>query len=160
MPAGTKERWNPAEKFRLSASSCEVCGHAYGQVHRLVPGAWGGPYESWNVVFLCPNHHAAIHLLMAAYGITGKRSWTPGEDARLEAYEGDRRLKMLFMQYVEPVLRERWRQLGKWHPYRRVLPEALKRSRRERRVVIPNELLDAYRTVLNSRDGLPQFAGY
>ena len=44
--------------------TCEVCGHIFAERHRVIPGKVGGIYAKSNIVWLCPNHHAAIHHVM------------------------------------------------------------------------------------------------
>lgn len=44
---------------------CLVCGTPrLIHPHRLKPGKWGGKYEAFNVVPLCPTHHFAAHFLI------------------------------------------------------------------------------------------------
>lgn len=101
---------------------CELCGHVYGQTHRIKPGAWGGTYDEWNVAYLCPNHHAAIHLFMKWY-YKGASSLTEAEGKRLEEYHTDRPLKMFWLRTVKPVVKQRLVEEGKWYPYKRTLSE-------------------------------------
>lgn len=44
--------------------SCEICGHIFAERHRVIPGKVGGIYTKNNIVWLCPNHHAAIHYVI------------------------------------------------------------------------------------------------
>lgn len=106
---------------------CEVCGHAFGQRHRINPGSWGGTYDSGNVAWLCPNHHAAIHLLMKWYGRRLARMGE-SENLRYTAYFDDLDFVRFFNTYVKPVVIERLKAEGKWHPYVRTLPPAMEGS--------------------------------
>ena len=100
---------------------CELCGHVFGQRHRIKPGCWGGEYTPGNVVWLCPNHHAAIHLFVRWY----YRGIKEGEEeARLMEHLTDRPLKQFWVRYVKPVVIERLMDEGRYYPYRQIVPEA------------------------------------
>lgn len=89
---------------RLSdMNPCQVCGHVFGEKHRLLPGAWGGTYEEDNVASLYPNHHAAIHLLMKWCGLS-YRTASPADASRLNAYLEDRPLMKFFAFEIKPIL--------------------------------------------------------
>jgi hypothetical protein len=98
---------------------CELCGHVYGQLHRVRPGCWGGDYDDFNVAYLCPNHHAAVHLFMKWY--YGKKL-SPEEAERFEEYHTDRALKLFWLEHAKPAVRQRLVEEGRWHPYVRTLP--------------------------------------
>ncbi len=92
---------------------CHVCGHVYGQLHRLVPGEWGGTYEPGNIVPLCPNHHTAIHLLMKwlYHGLD-----TPEERERYAAYldsPAERGLRAFWRKTVRPLVLARLEEEGR-----------------------------------------------
>lgn len=46
---------------------CEVCDYPITHMHHIVPRAYGGTDETSNLIALCPNHHAAIHILISQY---------------------------------------------------------------------------------------------
>lgn len=43
---------------------CQLCDHVFTHEHHILPKQWGGSDELENLAYFCPNHHAAIHLLM------------------------------------------------------------------------------------------------
>jgi hypothetical protein len=111
---------------------CELCKHCYAQAHRLNPGCWGGRYEDKNVVWLCPNHHQAIHFLMSWYYCESPRGpvFEPkAEEHRLflekrfDAYHTDGPLLQLWLSVVKPIVKDRLIAEGRYHPYQRTLPD-------------------------------------
>jgi hypothetical protein len=84
---------------------CEVCGHQIAQKHRLRPGAWGGTYEPGNVVRLCPNHHAAIHMLMRWY--CGGGRFNRKDQHALDEILDDQPLYRLWVERARPIVREK-----------------------------------------------------
>lgn len=49
----------------LSLIPCAVCGYCITDKHHILPKSKSGNfYHDDNVVYLCPNHHRAIHVLM------------------------------------------------------------------------------------------------
>ena len=102
-------------------ASCELCGHSNAHKHRIVPGEWGGSYDDENVAWLCPNHHAAVHFLMARYldGVRrpAVRSKTAIDDGRFMALAADRPLQKFWAIYVKPIVIEKLRSEGRWYPY-------------------------------------------
>lgn len=109
---------------------CELCGHPHAHRHRIKPGIWGGRYVHENVVQLCPNHHAAIHFLMAWYLGSVRKSRHTRDDGRLMVCMNDRPLWEFWNQDVKPVVTERLRDEGRLHPY--VRKEGLVTVRRRR----------------------------
>lgn len=110
---------------------CELCDHCFGETHRLVPGCWEGSYESDNVISLCPNHHKAIHFMMAWYYCQSHPEipfvgTNPAQQEftqrRLSAYQSDRELRDLWIETVKPIVKERLIAEGRYHPYLRTLP--------------------------------------
>lgn len=78
----------------MRARRCEVCGHVFAEKHRLIPGSIGGIYSNWNIAYLCPNHHAALHFVMVAFPRTEKC-----DRRRLEGYLQDEQ----FMRFFEAI---------------------------------------------------------
>jgi hypothetical protein len=101
---------------------CEVCDHPFTHMHRLYLGEWGGRYEVGNVAYLCPNHHAAVHLFTKFY-YTGAIDGGDEESLFME-YMTDRSLKLFCLQYVKPAVERRLKEEGRRHPYERTLPTA------------------------------------
>jgi hypothetical protein len=102
---------------------CELCGHVYAQRHRLKPGCWGGTYDPDNIVWLCPNHHAAVHLVMKWYYLANQpKQFTRDQVRRLDGYLTDPVVTKFFYHHVKTVVVERMRAEGRWHPYVRTLP--------------------------------------
>lgn len=123
---------DPLARFRHE-EGCALCGHAYAQKHRIRPGCWGGNYDPDNVIKLCPNHHAAIHLMMKWCYTSGPglgSRLTDDEWVRLDAYRADRPLAVFFGHKVKPVVIERLVAEGRWHPYKRTLPPSKKRKKK------------------------------
>lgn len=112
--------------------SCDLCGHVYAHVHRITPGCWGGRYELSNIVELCPNHHAAVHLLMKWFH---RGLGTEDEEERLEEYMSDRELMSFWLEAVKPAVIRRMVAEGRWHPYIRTLPDIVRKPvpRRKRK---------------------------
>lgn len=119
---------------KVSGRPCELCGHCYGQLHRLTPGCWGGTYDDGNVAWLCPNHHHAIHFMMAWYYCSNDGPRYKGNaevyEERLCTYMADRELQGLWCKQVKPIVNQRLIKEGRYHPYVRTLPA-------EPRFVIP-----------------------
>lgn len=91
---------------------CELCGHVFGQKHRIHPGVWGGEYSEGNVIYLCPNHHAAIHFLMR-YRHRGPLLDGDDQD-RLEEYLLDPDLSRFWTDIVEPIVLAHMVDEGTW----------------------------------------------
>lgn len=85
-----------------SPPTCVICGHAYAQKHRLLPGNMGGTYDPENVVRLCPNHHAMVHLRMKHR--EAPDSLTVAERSRLAEALEDEGLSPLWTSRVLPAL--------------------------------------------------------
>jgi hypothetical protein len=126
--------------------TCQVCGHVYGQQHRVIPGEWGGTYTDDNVVWLCPNHHAAIHLLMkqVCEGLQ-----TADEFLRVRVYQNplvEPSLGAFWRECVQPVVLAHMKETG-----RKALP--LPRKCRKRK---PIDYANRIRQILEKagEDGL------
>ncbi len=63
-----------------ASSRCAACGYAVAHKHRIIPGSRGGTYTRWNVLYLCANHHQAIHFLMSLE----QRLWNDGGNVTRE----------------------------------------------------------------------------
>jgi hypothetical protein len=72
----------------IQTKECYICGHAFSEQHRIINGQHGGPYEYWNVVKLCPNHHAALHYTINAL-FRGTYTTLAENDCRMQAYLKD-----------------------------------------------------------------------
>jgi hypothetical protein len=122
------------DNIKVSSQPCALCGHVYGQLHRLVPGCWDGFYTAENCVWLCPNHHHAIHFVMAWYYCSGDGPQYQGDQDRFEerlcTYMADREVQNLWCKQVKPIVKQRMIDEGRYHPYVRTLPA-------EPRFVIP-----------------------
>jgi hypothetical protein len=92
---------------------CELCGHVFGQKHRVLPGEWGGGYEESNVVYLCPNHHWAIHVLMN-WRYRNHPAFTKSEDDQIDEYRLDPDLMKLWEERAQPVVIRQMVAEGRW----------------------------------------------
>jgi hypothetical protein len=101
-------------------AECELCGFPFVHRHRIKPGIWGGEYTSLNTVYLCPNHHVAIHLVMRWFH--KGRLPTEAQDRQLVFYMQDKALWAFWADTVRDVVIQRMREEGRWHPYVRTLP--------------------------------------
>lgn len=43
---------------------CVICAYPITEQHHILPRAYGGGDEQSNLVALCPNHHAAMHIVL------------------------------------------------------------------------------------------------
>ena len=58
---GNSKRWRWL--YELYQGKCAICGFSdVIQVHHLVPRSVGGTDDAANLIVLCPNHHALMHL--------------------------------------------------------------------------------------------------
>jgi hypothetical protein len=94
-------------------SPCELCGHAYGQKHRIIPGRWGGTYHPSNVIHLCPNHHAMIHLRLKYH--QDPDSLSSGEWNRLDDAMEDPGVNQLWASRAKVVSIQRSIDIGRYH---------------------------------------------
>jgi hypothetical protein len=92
---------------------CSLCGHAYAQKHRVIPGSWGGTYHPSNVVPLCPNHHAMIHLRIKYH--QDSDSLSPGEWGRLDEAMEDPGINALWVSRVKRASIQRLMDLGRYY---------------------------------------------
>lgn len=46
---------------------CAICAFPITHVHHILPRAYGGSDEATNLITLCPNHHAAMHILISEW---------------------------------------------------------------------------------------------
>lgn len=90
--------------FTEGTPDCYICDHPFSHRHRIKPGRWGGTYDRDNVVYLCPNHHAAIHFVMAWYYRPGVPM---GGDDRLLCYIADREFWSFWLEDVKPIVIDR-----------------------------------------------------
>lgn len=91
---------------------CFVCGSPFVEVHRMVPGSWGGRYEWENVELLCPTHHAMTHFLMRWLHKGGPHSRL--QDAQLMACQRDKPLMKFWRHHVRPVVVRQMQKEGRW----------------------------------------------
>ncbi len=45
-------------------NKCEICDYPFADEHHILPKRFGGSDEKKNRIFLCSNHHRAIHFLL------------------------------------------------------------------------------------------------
>lgn len=58
---GKSKKW--AWLYKLYNGKCAICGFSeVVQVHHLIPVSIGGTDDVSNVLVVCPNHHALLHL--------------------------------------------------------------------------------------------------
>lgn len=64
--AKPKPKTKAHQKFNVKPGSCVVCGYPLVHLHHLVPRSKGGTDDPSNLIDLCPNHHALVHLLTSS----------------------------------------------------------------------------------------------
>lgn len=47
--------------------SCRICGYPLSHQHHILPRRYGGTDHASNMIALCPNHHAAIHIIISEF---------------------------------------------------------------------------------------------
>jgi hypothetical protein len=91
------------ENAIVHVRECEICGHPHVERHRIKPGRWGGTYDPWNVVHLCPNHHRAIHYLMR-WQVNGCDVQSDRQQRRIDFFLSDPGLSALWRNCARPVV--------------------------------------------------------
>jgi len=77
-----------------------MCGHIFAERHRVLSGEIGGIYTPRNIIWLCPNHHAAIHHVFCL-GRKRRDTWDGYFDQRFYYYTEDDRHFIKFSEVMD-----------------------------------------------------------
>ena len=69
-------------------NKCEICGYPLADKHHILPKKYGGTDTTSNYVYLCTNHHRAIHFLIQLDLAVeqNKASLLPKNQKEIQAY--------------------------------------------------------------------------
>jgi len=95
--------------------ACEICDYPITDKHHIIPKDYGGTDEEENIIYLCPNHHRAIHFLMNIDMILDderKRKRLDDDESRghkflqrlRQIYDFDPKVKIYYHEFIIPKL--------------------------------------------------------
>jgi hypothetical protein len=87
-------------------NKCEICSYPFADLHHILPKQYGGTDSKSNLVYLCANHHRAIHFLIQLSLILETKSTKRFSKQNLEIQKYLILNDKLVMNFYEKYLKE------------------------------------------------------